>query len=512
MADELKFADIVHVGKAGTGLFKITPVQLGWKCADPSLPEGLLQVSGKDVEAASWQQACGRGKALLKLSFKGDGGMSRFAGFKSSDMRSLKAHLSKFFGVDLVEEAVSTNGWSWGDWKLDSDHQFQLVANGKLGLEVPLSEISIVSSQGPADLSVEFHEDDTIGANDEVLHEIRFFVQGGNDLGAESLRDDIMQRTGLMEKGEAVAMISDIALTAPRGKHDFEFFQQTVKVRGKTQTYTIKYKNIARLFLLELPDHNKITLVIGLDQPLRQGNQLHDFLVLNFEKDRMITTKVNLPEEKLKQFALVPGAPQKAVNLVAALLKDLSGKSIVTRNSDFKVDFSCARCNHKAQSGYLFPLKKSLIFIVKPVTWLRYDEIESIEFRTEMMRRNSFDMIVHLRGLPEVEFLQMEKNEFRPLLDCLTKVGVDIKNLRSLQSGTAPGLGERTAAPRVYDAALSSRRSSGMGDAADRDDDEEEDDEDFEDEDEEEDEDDDDGSDGASEESEKPAKRARKKT
>mmetsp|Transcript_61906 Transcript_61906/g.113575 ORF Transcript_61906/g.113575 Transcript_61906/m.113575 type:complete len:473 (+) Transcript_61906:146-1564(+) len=472
----------------------MTDKQLGWKCTTHGLPDAKVVVAGTEVKSATWQRACGRGKALLSLTFKGDAGVSKFAGFNSSDKNQVKAHMSRHFRVNLVEESVATNGWSWGNWKLEDDHHFQLVTDGKVGLDIPLSEIGQVNcNKDKDDLTLEFNQDDSCTVtNDEVLQEIRFFVQGDVEASAQSLADLLIKRAGLSEKGEAVAKISDIALTAPRGKHDFEFFKQSVKVRGKSQTYTIKYANIARLFLLDLPEHNKTTLVIGLDHPLRQGQQTsHDFLVLNFEKDREEPANISLPQDKLSPYGLKNGQNSKVNTMVAALFK--------------------------ANAGYLFPLKKSLIFIVRPVIWLRWDEIESIEFRTEMMRRNSFDMVVNVKGDMPVDFVQFDKKDFQPLLDVLIKVGVRVENLKAIQGGTAPGMRDRTAADlfAATESAASSSRRRGASPPPVADDDDEEDDEDFEDDGEDDDDDDDDDEDfdddDDSEEEKPRAKRARKK-
>ena len=37
-------------------------------------------------------------------------------------------------------------------------------------------------------------------------------------------------------------------------------------------------------------------------------------------------------------------------------------------------------CSHKANSGYLYPLERGFMFVVKPPVYIRFDEISSVNF------------------------------------------------------------------------------------------------------------------------------------
>lgn len=421
--DNLKFSGISHAGKAGVGVFKLTADQLGWKCTEQGVPDSQVQYAGQDVMAAEWLNACGR-KRLLKICFKEAGGVSRFAGFEKSHFASLKAHLAKHFNVDLAEVLVSTNGWSWGDVNLEGDNELKLMSDEKIGLEVPLGDLGQVAVRGKTDVVLEMQADGD-KADDEVLCEIVFQVVP-EKISTDTLQQELQQKAGLSERGEAVGRISDVMLVAPRGKHELEFFRQTMKVHGKTQTYTVKYKSIARLFLLTLPGKTEVVLVVGLDQPLRSGQQLNYFLVFQLNADaRMLP---NLPPEKMKAYNLNPGESQLTYIIMSKLLKDLSGKVLVAPASDLqtKNGSHSVGCSHKAQRGHLYPMKKSMLFIVKPVVWIRYDEIVSIEFLTGRTRAKSFDILVKLKDKAPVEFSQMEKEDIDALNAFFNTVGIQV--------------------------------------------------------------------------------------
>jgi len=167
---------------------------------------------------------------------------------------------------------------------------------------------------------------------------------------------------------------------------------------------------------------------MGMEQPLRSGQQSHPFLVFTISKD--VEMVPNLPEAKMKEYNMKVGERQAVYVIISRLFKDLSGKTIVAPASDLKTknNTHCLRCTYKAQHGHLFPLKKSMIFITKPVLWIRYDEIETVEFVKGMSRARSFDLRVYISGKTAVEFLQMERGDGEELMRFLRSVNVSIAN------------------------------------------------------------------------------------
>merc|ERR1711972_694275 len=111
---------------------------------------------------------------------------------------------------------------------------------------------------------------------------------------------------------------------------------------------------------------------------------------------------------------------------IGFLLKDLTGKPVVSPASslNLKNQHHCVRAAHKTEWGYLFLLKKSMIFIPKPVVFIRYDEIERLEIVKGMSRARSFDITVHLVGKQAIEFGQIEFEEKDELKRFLQDVGV----------------------------------------------------------------------------------------
>lgn len=90
------------------------------------------------------------------------------------------------------------------------------------------------------------------------------------------------------------------------------------------------------------------------------------------------------------------------ITLIAPDLRDFK-----SRNGQ-----SCVKCGVKAQSGWLYFLKKSMIFIPKPVIYFKTEEIRKVEFSRLGANNKQFDMKVTLNQEKKavVEFMGIERN------------------------------------------------------------------------------------------------------
>ena len=49
-------------------------------------------------------------------------------------------------------------------------------------------------------------------------------------------------------------------------------------------------------------------------------------------------------------------------------------------NFKSSTEHCCVKCNVKAQEGLLYPLHKSLIFVTKPVVYIKIEDLSRVEF------------------------------------------------------------------------------------------------------------------------------------
>lgn len=391
--------------------------------------------------------------------------------------------------MTAVDGSVSAKGWTWG--RVDLTETLAVVDNeGKSVLQVVPGDVSQATIQGKSDLALEFLQE-AAEREDECLTEIRLFVPNEDLL--TSLKDEISKRASGAVGGEKVCSLDSIPLVLPRGHFDLDFFTSSIKMRGKSFDYAIKYSNINRAFVLMKPDGVHVAFVIGLDKPVRQGNTAYNFLCAQFDMNRVEDNlQLRLAPDTSPDSGLEADESGKPLaDILQRLLKHFAKINVQFACLDFKATNgkNCVRCSHRATEGHLYCLKKAFIFITKPVVYVRYEDVVAVEFsRAEswMTQTRFFDLKVYKKGENQpYDFQQIDRNEYQPLIDFLQAAGIRIRNLDKSETGKA------SAAPEAEQGLLDQdfedeEEDSEYDSDAEEDEDDEDDDEDDEDDDEEE--------------------------
>jgi len=87
-------------------------------------------------------------------------------------------------------------------------------------------------------------------------------------ISAEQWRDDLVKKTNVDSASVMLGQFTDIGVVMPRGKHDFQFFPDMLQIRGKSQTYLVKWSNIKKILQVDMPDRKHKMLAIGVAPPL----------------------------------------------------------------------------------------------------------------------------------------------------------------------------------------------------------------------------------------------------
>ena len=119
---------------------------------------------------------------------------------------------------------------------------------------------------------------------------------------AKVLNDKIIKAAGIGEfAGDVIASLTELPMIIPRGKYSLDLFSTFMKLHGRTHDYKIFYKDVNKAFMLPKPEGTQITYVIHLKSPLRQGQTLHHFIAMQFDKEIEDKVKVNLSPEQLTE-------------------------------------------------------------------------------------------------------------------------------------------------------------------------------------------------------------------
>ncbi|XP_020250206.1 FACT complex subunit SSRP1 isoform X2 [Asparagus officinalis] len=389
-----------------------------------------------------------------------DGLFYKFTGFREQDVSNLTSFIQKYIGVMPEEKQLSVSGRNWGEVDIDGNMLTFLVGS-KQAFEVSLADVSQAQLQGKTDVYLEFHVDDTTGANEkDSLMDLSFHVPNSNTqfLGDENhppaqvMLEKIMAMADVGASGEgAVVTFDGIAVLTPRGRYSVELHFSFFRLQGQATDFKIQYSSIVRLFVLPKSNQPHTLVVVTLDPPIRKGNTLYPHIVIQFETDTVVERDLEISEELLAtkyKDRLTASYKDLIPEVFSKILRGLCGAKI-TRPSTFRScqDGYAVKSSLKAEDGVLYPLEKAFFFLPKPPTLIPYDEIMYVEFERHGAGGSSvsshyFDLLVKLRSEQEHLFRNIQRNEYHNLFDFMSGKGLKIMNLGDGQatSGVAAAL------------------------------------------------------------------------
>eukprot|EP00922_Rhytidocystis_sp_ex-Travisia-forbesii_P063382 GHVS01094304.1.p1 GENE.GHVS01094304.1~~GHVS01094304.1.p1 ORF type:complete len:522 (+),score=77.72 GHVS01094304.1:31-1566(+) len=440
-------------GRNHTGLFKMSNDVFGWK---NKTSNRVYQYKSSDVESASWVKTSSNANQL-KLYINDTAKESpnqiiRFDGFRDEHYDQVRNHFSKYCKLKLEKTQVGLSGWHWGDYHWRGKN-LCLDIDKKAAVEIHAPDLSQITAPSKTDLTIEFQQDDTKEAGEDELLEVRFYIppksdaQEGEAQPIDILKDELTRHSGLGQGGhgmESIVMnqVIDVHLLVPRGRYEIDLGPSALKLHGKSYDYTMQYQNISRMFLVPRPNSPHLAFVIGLENAMRQGQTRYPFVVMQFDEKTDMDITLNMDEKQLQTYSLEKRLTGKLYDVLPRLFKALVGKSIIVPG-DFKSthDQAGVRCSCRAQDGHLYPLGRSFLYIIKPVIFIKYDDVVNVEFSRTSANDTTryFEFRVSCKGGTEYDFTSIDRNEYQPLVDFLKKKGIRIRNMQeSNSSSTRP--------------------------------------------------------------------------
>lgn len=255
---------------------------------------------------------------------------------------------------------------------------------------------------------------------------------------AEQLKEVLSKHTNIGSVSDSIAHLSDVQMITPRGKFDLYFIKNYIKIRGPSVNYKINHKNINKVFLLPKPDGHHVFFVVGLNNPVKQGNTSYPFFVFHIKNKNERTINLNLPEDEeerkeiLKNPSITETYTGELIDIMAKLFQSLVGIGVIIPGKTFKSSTGtyAVKCSIKASEGLLYPLERSLVFVNKPVLSINLEDIRHAQF-TRVLESNapqrSFDMTIATKK-EEFQFIGIEKVEYENLINYFTNKKIKIIN------------------------------------------------------------------------------------
>ncbi|CAG8676514.1 14124_t:CDS:10 [Rhizophagus irregularis] len=427
-----QFENIFYGLSNTPGILKLAPSGIGWKTSDS---ENIVTISAEEFKKMQWMRVARNYQ--LRIALK-NGNAARFDGFNKDMFDAVRDLIRTNYKLQLETKDLSVRGWNWGKTEFQGS-QLLFNINNKTAFEVPLSQVANSNLANRNEVNIEFTQPDTTEESQgkskkssmHELVEMRFYIPGTmiEMSAAQLFYETVKDKADLGQvSGEGLALFQDILLLTPRGRYDIEVFPTFFRLRGKTYDYKIQMAAVVNLFLLPKLDEVHELFVIGLEPPLRQGQTLYHFLVLQFKQDDEKELVLNIEEEDLKQEygdRLLPRYECPIHEAVSAVFQGLTKKKI-NRPSTFtsKHEDVAVKASLKANEGYLYPLEKCFLFVPKPPTYLPFSEILSVTFSrvsASLTKKNdlggprTFDMKFNMRSGTEFGFSSLNREEYEVL-------------------------------------------------------------------------------------------------
>ncbi|XP_077217969.1 high mobility group [Tasmannia lanceolata] len=448
MTDGPLFNNILLGGRGGTnpGQLRVHSGGIVWKKQGGGK---AVEVDKGDIVGVTWMKV----PRSFQIGFRiKDGLFYKFTGFREQDVSSVTNFLQNSIGITPEEKQLSVSGRNWGEIDL-SGNMLTFLVGSKQAFEVSLADVSQTQLQGKNEVVLEFHVDDTTGANEkDSLMELSFHIPNSNTQfvgdetrpSAQVFRDKIVSMADVGTAGEeAVVMFEGIAILTPRGRYSVELHPSFLHLQGQANDFKIQYGSVMRLFLLPKSNQPHTFVVVTLDPPIRKGQTLYPHIVLQFETDYVIERSLSVSDDLLatKYKDRLEASYKGLIHEVfTSILRGLSGAK-VTRPGKFRScqDGYAVKSSLKAEDGILYPLEKSFFFLPKPPTLILHDEIEYVEFQRHGAGGSSvsshyFDLLVKLRTESEHLFRNIQRNEYHNLFNFISSKGLKIMNLGEAQT------------------------------------------------------------------------------
>ncbi|GLT36135.1 hypothetical protein SLA2020_105370 [Shorea laevis] len=447
MTDGHLFNNISLGGRGGTnpGQLKIHAGGILWK----KLGGGkAVEVDKSDILGVTWMKVPRTNQLGVRIK---DGLYYKFTGFRDQDVASLTNFFMNNFGITPEEKQLSVSGHNWGEVDLNGN-MLTFVVGSKQAFEVSLADVSQTQLQGKNDVILEFHVDDTTGANEkDSLMEISFhipnsntkFVGDENRPPAQVFRDKIVSVADVGAGAEeAVVTFEGIAILTPRGRYSVELHLSFLRLQGQANDFKIQYSSVVRLFLLPKANQPHTFVVVTLDPPIRKGQTLYPHIVLQFETDYVVQSELSMSDDLLNtkyKDKLEPSYKGLIHEVFTTILRGLSGAK-VTKPGKFRSfsDGYAVKSSLKAEDGVLYPLEKSFFFLPKPPTLILHEEIDYVEFERHAAGGSNmhyFDLLIRLKTEQEHLFRNIQRNEYHNLFNFISSKGLKIMNLGDERTG-----------------------------------------------------------------------------
>lgn len=171
---------------------------------------------------------------------------------------------------------------------------------------------------------------------------------------------------------------------------------------------------------------------VNLDPPIKQGQTRYHYLVFSFMQEDETDLELPFTEEELKE--KYEGKLEKEMKgptfeIVSKLMKAMVNRKITVPGAFMGHSGTPAiSCSYKAASGFIYPLERGFMFVYKPPIFVKFDDVQAVNFARSGGSNRSFDIEIKTRGDSIYTFSSIEKDEYSRLYEFLKSKKIVVKS------------------------------------------------------------------------------------
>ena len=177
---------------------------------------------------------------------------------------------------------------------------------------------------------------------------------------------------------------------------------------------------------------------VNLDPPIKQGQTRYHYLVFSFMQEDETELELPFTEEELKEKyegKLEKEMKGQTFQLVSKVMKALVNRKITVPGSFMGHSGTPAvSCSYKAASGFIYPLERGIMFVYKPPIFVKFEDVQSVNFARSGGTNRSFDIEVSTRGDTVYTFSSIEKDEYTRLYEFLKGKKIAVKSVGKMDA------------------------------------------------------------------------------
>merc|ERR1711874_488355 len=164
-------------------------------------------------------------------------------------------------------------------------------------------------------------------------------------------------------------------------------------------------------------------VAVNVDPPMKQGQTRYHYLVLIFKEEEEIEIELPFTEEEIQDKydgKLKKEMAGKTYEVITNLFKAITNRKLTVPGSFLGHSGTPAiTCSYRAASGFIYPLERGFIFVYKPPIFVKFEDVNVVNFARSGGSNRSFDIEIHTRGEAIYTFSSIEKDEYHRLYDFL---------------------------------------------------------------------------------------------